>query len=168
MATSCEEPTHWKRSWCWERLKAGRKGDNRGWDDWMASPTQWTWVWANSRRQWRTGKPGVLHPWGCRVRQNWSDLACTHALLGWVGFGKKTLSWFYITQSKAGVPGSLRRCPCLGSPGRWESFCPFITGHCWFRTARPPLGGERNNQSFPCVSPSSAHRSLTPSSCHGL
>ena len=36
------------------------KGEDGGWDGWMASPTQWTWVWANSRRQWRTGKPGVL------------------------------------------------------------------------------------------------------------
>ena len=39
---------YWKRSWCWERLKAGGKGGDRGWDDWMASPTQWTWVWINS------------------------------------------------------------------------------------------------------------------------
>ena len=43
----------------WQRLRAG-EGDDRGWDGWMASQTQWTWVWANSRRQWRTGKPGVL------------------------------------------------------------------------------------------------------------
>ena len=40
-ATSCEELTHWKRSWCWERLKAGGEGVNRGWDGWMASLTQW-------------------------------------------------------------------------------------------------------------------------------
>ena len=40
----------WKRPWCWERLRAGRKGRGRGQDGWMASPTQWTWVWANSRR----------------------------------------------------------------------------------------------------------------------
>ena len=43
-----------------ERLKAGGEGDDRGWDGWMASLTWWTWVWANSGRQWRTGKPGVL------------------------------------------------------------------------------------------------------------
>ena len=46
-ATWCEELTHWKRPWCWERLKAG-EGDNRGWDGSMTSPTQWTWVWVNS------------------------------------------------------------------------------------------------------------------------
>ena len=49
-----------KKLWCWERLRAGGEGSNRGWDGWMAWPTQWTWVWANSRRQWRTGKPGML------------------------------------------------------------------------------------------------------------
>ena len=48
LATWCEELTHWKRPWCWERLKAGREGDDRGWDGWMASLTQRTWVWANS------------------------------------------------------------------------------------------------------------------------
>ena len=47
---------------CWERLKA--EGDDRGWDGWMASLTQWTWVWGNSRRWWRTQKPGVCSPWG--------------------------------------------------------------------------------------------------------
>ena len=44
LATWCEELTHWKRPWWWERLKAGAEGDNRGWDGWTASPTQWTWV----------------------------------------------------------------------------------------------------------------------------
>ena len=43
LATWCEELTHWKRPWCWERLKVGEEGDNRGWDGWMASPTRWTW-----------------------------------------------------------------------------------------------------------------------------
>ena len=64
LSTWCEELTHWKRPWCWERLKAGGEGDNRGWDGWMASSTQWTWVWANWWRWWRTGKPGVLQSMG--------------------------------------------------------------------------------------------------------
>ena len=51
-------------SWCWKRLRAGEEGDNRGWDGWMASLTQWTWVWADFRRWWRTGKPGVLQSTG--------------------------------------------------------------------------------------------------------
>ena len=54
------------------RLKAGGEGGNRGWDGWIASQTQWTWVWANSRRQRRTGKPGVLQFMGPqRVGHDW-------------------------------------------------------------------------------------------------
>jgi len=62
---------HWKRPWCWERLKAkGEEGSSR-WDGWIASPTQWTWTWANSGRQFRTGKPGVLQFMGSqRVRHD--------------------------------------------------------------------------------------------------
>jgi len=52
--------THWKRPWCWERLKAGGEGDDRGWDGCMASPTQRTWVWVSSGSWWWTGRPGVL------------------------------------------------------------------------------------------------------------
>ena len=50
LATWCEELTHWKSPWCWERLRAGGEGGDRVWDGWMASPFQWTWVLANSRR----------------------------------------------------------------------------------------------------------------------
>ena len=66
--------THWKRPWCWEgfRWDAGGEGDNRGWDGWMASPTQCTWVWVNSRSWWWTGRPGVLGFMGSqRVGHNW-------------------------------------------------------------------------------------------------
>ena len=52
LATWWEELTHWKRPWCWEGLGAGGKDVDRGWDGWMASPTQWTWVWVNSRSWW--------------------------------------------------------------------------------------------------------------------
>ena len=50
LATWCKEPTHWKRPWCWKGLRAGGKGDDRGWDGWMASLTRWTCFWANSGR----------------------------------------------------------------------------------------------------------------------
>ena len=53
-----------KRLWCWERLRAGGEGDDRGWDGWMASPTQWTGVWANCRRWWRTAEMVWCSPWG--------------------------------------------------------------------------------------------------------
>ena len=65
LVTWCEELTPWRRPWCWERLKAG-EGDDRGWDGWMASLTQWTWVWASFRSWWWTGKPGVLQSMGCK------------------------------------------------------------------------------------------------------
>ena len=64
---------HLKRPWCWERLKAGGEGDNRGWDGWMASPTQWTWVWINSGIWWWRGRPGVLQSMGLqRVGHDWA------------------------------------------------------------------------------------------------
>ena len=70
LATWCQEPTRGKRPWCWERLRAGEEGDDR--DDCMASPTQWTWDWANSGRWWGTRKPGVLQSTGSQsVGHNW-------------------------------------------------------------------------------------------------
>ena len=55
-----------------QRLKVGAEGDDRGWDGWMASPTQWTWIWASSGRWWRTGKPGVLQSMGSqKVGHEW-------------------------------------------------------------------------------------------------
>ena len=79
-----KDPTHWKRPWCWERLKAGREGDDRGWDGWMASLTQWTWVWVNSGSLWWTGRPGMLwfmgsqrvgHDWAAEL--NWTELGAS-------------------------------------------------------------------------------------------
>jgi len=69
-----------KIPWCWERLRAGGEGDDRGWDGWLASPTQWTWVWVDSRSWWWTGRPGVLqfiglqrfgHDWATEL--NWCE-----------------------------------------------------------------------------------------------
>ena len=80
LATWCEELTHWKRPWCWERLRAGGEVDGRGWDGWMASPTQWTKVWVDSGSWWWTGRPGVLwfmgfqgvgHDWATEL--NWTE-----------------------------------------------------------------------------------------------
>ena len=73
LATCCEELTHWKRPWCWERLRAGGEGDDIGWDGWMASPTQWTWVWVDSGSWWWTGSPGMLQFMGSqRVGHDWA------------------------------------------------------------------------------------------------
>ena len=64
---------NWKRLWCWERLKGGREGDDREWDGWMASPTQWTWVWVTSGSWWWTGRPGMLQSMGSqRIWHEWA------------------------------------------------------------------------------------------------
>ena len=69
----------WKRPWCWERLKAGGEGDDRGWDGWMASPTQWTWVWVNSGVSDGQGGLACCSSWGCKEldtteQLNWTEL----------------------------------------------------------------------------------------------
>ena len=61
LATWCKELTHWKSPWCWETLKAGGEGHDRGWDGLMASLTLWTWIWASFGSSWWTGRPGLLH-----------------------------------------------------------------------------------------------------------
>ena len=78
LATWCEKLTHWERPWCWERLRAG-EGDDRRWDGWMASLTQWTWVWVNSGSWWWTGRSGVLRFTGFKESDtteqlNWTEL----------------------------------------------------------------------------------------------
>ena len=75
----CQEPPHWKRPWCWERLKAGGERDGRGLDGWMASPTQCTWVWASSGSWWWTGRSmgsqRVRHDWATEL--NWQNFMQT-------------------------------------------------------------------------------------------
>ena len=78
LATWCKELTHWKRPWCWERLKAGREEDDRGWDGWMASQTQWTWVWVSSRIGDGQGSLAYCSPWVRKESDateplNWTD-----------------------------------------------------------------------------------------------
>jgi len=71
------------RPWCWERLRAGGEGDDRGWDGWMASLTQWSWVWVNSEIWWWTGRPGVLWFMGSQtVGYDWvTELNWTECLI---------------------------------------------------------------------------------------
>ena len=73
LATWCEELTHLKRPWCWERLKTGGEGDDRGWDGWMAPPTRWTWIWVDSRSWWWTGRPSAVVHGVAKSRTRTSD-----------------------------------------------------------------------------------------------
>ena len=75
---------HWKRLWCWEGLGAGGEGDDRGWDGWMGSLTQWAWVWVNSGMDkvmmywWWTRRLGVLRFTGSqRVRHDCASTKLT-------------------------------------------------------------------------------------------
>ena len=100
LATWCKELNHWG----WERLRAGGKGVDSGWDGWMASLTQQTWVWANSRRQWRTGKPGVLQ--SMRLQRIRQDLAAEQQQEQW-----KLLSW-----AEQELPGYRRPAWLISQP----------------------------------------------------
>ena len=80
-----------------ERLKAGGEGDNRRWDGWMASLTQWTWVWANFGRQWRTGKPGVLESMGSqRVGHDWATEQQKYHCKSFRYLKETNYLWIYI------------------------------------------------------------------------
>ena len=70
----------WGTPWGWERLKAGGERDDRGWDGWMASLTQWTWVWVDSGSWWWTGRPGLLRFMG--LQRVWHDWVTE---LNWTG-----------------------------------------------------------------------------------
>ena len=86
LATWCEELTYLKRSWCWERLRTGGDRDDRRWDGWMASLTQWTWVWVGSRSWWWTGRPSMLQSMGSqRVGQDWATELNCGTLASWPG-----------------------------------------------------------------------------------
>ena len=62
-----------KRPWCWERLKVGKEGDDRGWDSWMAPPIWWIWIWGGSGNWWMTWRPGVLQSMGLQgVGHDWA------------------------------------------------------------------------------------------------
>ena len=81
-----KELTHLKRPWCWERLKAGREGDDGEWDVLIASPTWQSWVWASFRSWWWTGKPGMLQSIGWQNQtqlSDWSELNCLISQVYW-------------------------------------------------------------------------------------
>ena len=132
LATWWEELTHLKRLWFWERLKAA-EGDERGWDGWMASVTQWTWVWVNSGSWWWTGGPGMLQsPLHAEVAKsrtrrwlNWTDCmyGCGKDCLILIPFRLPQITCFTL-KLKCFSPDS-DNCllwgsdPCFSSPTSW-------------------------------------------------
>ena len=109
-----------KKPWCWKRSKAG-EGDNRTWDGWMASLTQWTWGWASSGGWWWTGRRGVLQSMGCQKSQ--TRLSYWTELMNWCE------TW------------TIKNAKCHGT----DAFKLW----CWRRLLKIPWIARRSNQSIP-------------------
>ena len=142
LATWCKEWTHWKRPWCWARLRAG-EGNDRGWDDWMASPILWTWVWVSSGSWWWTGKPGVLQSMGLqRIGHEWATE------LNWW----ERMPWFFVfwmLSLKLTISLSLLSPSSRGSlvplhflPLKWYHLhiwgCWYFSKQSWFQLVSHP------------------------------
>ena len=118
-------------------MKAGGEGDNRGWDNWMASQTQWTWVWASFRSWWWTRKPGVLQSMGLqRVGHNWKpELNWLFKMLVKLKFNHAIAQIFCVygyKTEKAMAPCSSTlawKIPLMEDPGRLQSMGSLRVGH---------------------------------------
>ena len=141
--TNAEAPILWSpdmknwltgKDWCWERLKAGGEGKDRGWDDWMSSLTQWTWVWVNFKSWWWTGRPGMLQFMGLqRVRHDWMTE------LNWTELKFSTpLDKYQRPQLLKSFPGGIRgkesACQC-----RRHGFHLWVGKIPWRRAWQPIL-----------------------------
>ena len=133
LATQWKVPTHWKRPWYWERLRAGGEGVDRGWDGW--SLTQWTWVWANPRRWWRTGKPGMLQFMGShRVRHDWATEQQMNKSYLWLQRGEivsfqHAIKWKIIEILH--VISFVSHMHCTYSPPQLRPTLYVLDGHVW-------------------------------------
>ena len=146
----------------WQRLKAEGEGDDRGWDGWMASPTQWTWVWVNSENWWLTGKPGVLQSMGLqRVRHNW---ATELKPLNFHCVSLSSICYYTISWRDLKKYIWIRLTPCLKS-------C-IVSSHTWNKIQSPyfnlawPLISPPSPGSFLLVNFNSAIRGLFLVLCH--
>ena len=109
--------THWKRPSCWERLKVGGEENGRGQDGWMASLTQWMWVWVNSRSLWWTGRPGVLRFMGSQiVGHNWAT----------------ELNWILLSHKKSSLAICNNMCGYRGHCAKWNKSDRKKTNIIWF------------------------------------
>ena len=124
-----------KRLWCWEGLKAGGERDDRGWNAWMASLTQWTWVWVNSGSWWWTGRPGVLQFMGSqRVGHDWvTELNWTE--LYWVAL--------VVKKKKKKKPACQHRRP------KRHGFGPWVRKILW--VGKITWGGHDNTLHYSCL-----------------
>ena len=119
-----KELTPLKRPWCWERLRAGGERDDRGWDGWMASLTQWHGFCVDSGTWWWTGRPGVLQFMGLkRVKHDWATK------LNWV---KETSEYYQLQVLHLGVQVTMEMFhnPLSVSTNQWER--NLLTSHHWF------------------------------------
>ena len=109
-------------------IGAGGEGDNRGWDGWMASPTRWTWVWANSSRLWWTGKPGALQSTGSQSQTRLSDWTTTTKSKKQIQHGVRFHSFpCYRLTAEAHKGGGKQSTEKPGNAGSW----PGETAPCW-------------------------------------
>ena len=138
--------THLKRPWCWERLKVGGEGDDRGWEGWMASPTEWTWLWINFGSWWWTGKPGMLQFMGLQSRTWLSDWTELNWSTYYMSITEVSISIYYfiydMLRTILGSPGGAsvkeptcqwrrhKKCGFRKIPWRkaWQPTLVFLTG----------------------------------------
>ena len=97
-----------RRPWHWERLRAGGEGGDREWDGWMASSPQRTWISANSGRQWRPGKPGMLQSMRLQSQTQLSDWTTTVGKISCASSGIFLKSFFH---SSITVDETFECCP---------------------------------------------------------
>ena len=114
-----------------ERLSARQEGSDRGWDGWMASLTQWTWVWARSGRWWWTGRPGVLHSLGLqKIRHDWASntYLLTYFLKNHKGFPR----WLIGKESTCNAGNKRYGCHFwakkMSLRRKWQSTSVFLPG----------------------------------------
>ena len=131
LATWCRELSHWKIPQCWENLRAGRTRGNRGWDGWMASSTQWTWIRADSRRQWRTGKPGMLQSMGLQRAGHNLASEQQHIMMIYSGFTWPQRLGIRKTKFQATFVSSDKESACQWREhrfGPWSGKIPPVAG----------------------------------------
>ena len=137
-----------KKTLILQRLGVGGEGDDRGWDSWMESPTQWTWVWVNSGRWWWTGRPGMLHSMELqRVRHDWA------AELNWF-LAQATLIHYFATVScsfpKHCTIRASQVAPVVKSPPAYRCRrCKTCGFDPW--VGRSPRGGHGNPLQYSCL-----------------